>query len=53
MPPERLPRPLNPDELTKLEATAKQEIARRRAFFEQRAEALHALLIATVPVDLL
>ena len=53
IPPERQPRPLKPDELAKLKATVQQEIARRRAFFEQRAETLHALLIATVPVDLL
>jgi hypothetical protein len=53
IPPQRLSRPLKPDELAQLKAAAKQEIARRRAFFEQRAEALHALLIAAVPVDLL
>ena len=51
--PQRQPRPLKPDELAKLKATVQQEIARRRAFFEQRAEPLHALLIATVPVELL
>jgi hypothetical protein len=39
--------PLKPDELAQLKAAAKQEIARRRALFEQRAEALHALLIAS------
>ncbi|HEY3445960.1 MAG TPA: hypothetical protein VGK67_06315 [Myxococcales bacterium] len=53
VPPMKTPRPLTAAEKEREAKAAKTEIARRKAFVAKHAKAMHALLVANVPVDLL
>ena len=53
VPPMKTPRPLSAAEKEREAKAAKAEIARRKAFVEKHAAAMHALLKAHVPVELL
>lgn len=53
VPPERTWRPLTTAEAERERAAALAELARRRAFVQKHARAMHALLRAHVPVEIL
>lgn len=53
IPPTKTPRPLTAAEKEREARAAKAEIARRKAFVERHAKAMHALLVEKVPVELL